>query len=404
MKILYLLSLLLFFNNTFSQNYSMENNLFFLSNDAMQGRLVGSESEKKCANYIAQIFESYHLKPIDTNFFQEFETVYNSNPHDSLKGNPIQIKSQNVVGFLDNNSDKTIVIGAHYDHIGKNEYHQSLAPQLQNQIHNGADDNASGVAGLLELAKRFTTNDEKENFNFIFVCFSGEEIGLIGSKAFVENITSVRKIDMMINMDMIGRVDSENHLYIGGVGTSPLFLDYFAKNKSEYFNIVTDNSGIGPSDHTSFYLKDIPVLFFFTGSHSDYHKPSDDYEKINLVGLRETVNFIETLTLKLSVESKIPFTKTKTKSEGRSTSFKVTLGILPNYSNSETGLLIDNVTENKPADKAHLKQGDIIIGINKCKVTDIYSYMDCLSKLKHGETIKIFFLRDNKKYKVKTIV
>lgn len=404
MKILYSVSLLLLCNSIFSQNYSIENNLFFLSNDAMQGRLVGSESEKKCANYIAQIFELYHLKPMYNNFFQEFETVYNSNPHDTIKGNPIQIKSQNVVGFLDNNSDKTIVIGAHYDHIGKNEYRQSLAPQLQNQIHNGADDNASGVAGLLELAKRFATNDEKEKFNFIFVCFSGEEIGLIGSKAFVENITSVAKIDMMINMDMIGRTDNENHLYVGGVGTSPLFLDYFSKNKSENFNIVIDNSGIGPSDHTSFYLKDIPVLFFFTGSHSDYHKPSDDYEKINLEGLKEIVNFIETLTLKLSVESKIPFTKTKTKSEGRSTSFKVTLGILPSYSNSETGLLIDNVTENKPADKAGLKQGDIIIGINKYKVTDIYSYMDCLSKLKHGETIKIFFLRGNKKYKVKTIV
>lgn len=402
MKILYLLCLLVSCNYTFSQNYSIENNLFFLSNDAMQGRLVGSESEKKCANYIAQIFESYHLKPIYNNFFQEFETVYNLNPHDTIKGNPIQIKSQNVVGFLDNNSDKTIVIGAHYDHIGKNEYRQSLAPQLHNQIHNGADDNASGVAGLLELAKRFATNDEKEKFNFIFICFSGEEIGLIGSKFFVENIVSTRKIDMMINMDMIGRTNSEHHLYVGGVGTSPLFIDYFAKNKSQYFNIVTDDSGIGPSDHTSFYLKDIPVLFFFTGSHSDYHKPSDDYEKINLEGLNQIVNFIETLTLKLAAEFRIPFTKTKSKSEGKSASFKVTLGILPNYSSSENGLLIDNVTENKPAYKAGLKQGDIIIGINKNKITDIYSYMDCLNKLNHGDTIKILYVRNNKKHKVKT--
>jgi S1-C subfamily serine protease len=145
-------------------------------------------------------------------------------------------------------------------------------------------------------------------------------------------------------------------------------------------------------------------LFFFTGSHSDYHKPSDDYEKINLEGLKEIINFIETLTLKFSIEPKIPFTKTKTKSEGKSTSFKVTLGILPNYSSAEKGLLIDNVTEDKPAYNAGLKQGDVIIGINKCKITDIYSYMECLSKLKHGETIKIYFLRDNKKGKVKTIV
>ena len=380
-------------------DYSIINNLLYLSGDDLQGRLVGSISEKMAAQYIKDVFESYDLDTICNNgYYHNFEFNYNRNPHDTLIENKVKIKSQNVVAYLNNNSDKTILIGAHYDHLGRNEYNQSLAPNSKNEIHNGADDNSSGVAGVLELAKIFTRNNTIENANYIFACFSGEETGLMGSKKLIEELQANYKspITAMINMDMIGRMDSLHNLYIGGVGTSPKFQEIIYKNKPSKFNIIIDSSGIGPSDHSSFYLKNIPVLFFFTGNHSDYHKPSDDYDKINFEGLNEIINYINLIIQDISNEQVINFVKTEMKSERKTSIYSVSLGIMPNYVNYGNGLHIDEVIEGKIANSIGLRKGDIIVKLNNCEINDIYSYIDCLSKFKKGDIAKLSIIRDSR--------
>ncbi len=257
--------MLIFKGNIYAQKYTINENIAVLSSDSMGGRLVGTASEEKSTLYISQIFEHYHLEPAYKNsYFQYFN--FNTNPHKHLNDSTITDttigKGINVAAFLDNKSSKTIVIGAHYDHIGKNEYSQSLDNNSSGKIHNGADDNASGVAGVLELARIYATNNITEKFNFLFICFSGEELGLIGSKAAVPYLKEQYSPSVMINMDMIGRMDTQKNLYIGGFGTSPVFSDIIP-NLPTSFQLQIDSSGIGPSDHTSFYLDSIPVLFFY---------------------------------------------------------------------------------------------------------------------------------------------
>jgi hypothetical protein len=384
------------FNFDFAQVLSVEKNIEILSHDSLQGRLVGSISEKISAIHIANQFKELSLQPFfEGNYFQEFESEYNPNPHDTISENLVNIKSQNVLAYLNNNASRTFVIGAHYDHIGRNEYHQSLENKADGKIHNGADDNASGVAGVIELARIYSRNNTIENVNFIFICFSGEEIGLLGSKKFIEKIDHTKKIDFMLNMDMIGRMDKENQLFIGGVCTSPRFQELLFKQKPSNIKLTIDSSGIGPSDHSSFYLNKIPVLFFHTGSHEDYHKPSDDFEKINFSSLKQIIEFINQFTLALSKENTIEFTPTRNNSKTKTSKYKITLGILPNYAAFGDGLHIDNVSPNKPAELAGVKAGDILVGINSCKITDIYTYMECLAIIKPGETLILQLKRND---------
>jgi aminopeptidase YwaD len=265
--------------------------------------------------------------------------------------------AHNVVGYIDNNAASTVVIGAHYDHLGYDEYHNSLhkgAPE----IHNGADDNASGIAITLELA-RYLKGASLTNNNYLFIAFSGEELGLLGSKHFVNNpIADLKKVNYMLNFDMVGRLDEKKLLTINGVGTSPQFS--VLKNISvDNLMLQTTEGGIGPSDHTSFYLKDIPVLHFFTGIHSDYHKPGDDAAKINFDGMESVMKFSLALIDSLNKAPQIAFTKTKDNvhSSGSTSQsrFKVTLGIVPAYAYEGKGLKVDGVSEGKPAQKAGLR-------------------------------------------------
>jgi Zn-dependent M28 family amino/carboxypeptidase len=199
-----------------------------------------------------------------------------------------------VIGYIDKGASTTVILGAHFDHLGYGEDGNSMLRTKEHLIHNGADDNASGTAALIELG-RLLKNSKLDRNNYLFIAFSGEELGLFGSKYFVENPTvSLNNINYMINMDMVGRLnDSTRVLTIGGYGTSPEWSSLInTKNKKPSFVIKVDSSGTGPSDHTSFYRKDIPVLFFFTGLHADYHKPTDDFDKINYKGELEVVNYI----------------------------------------------------------------------------------------------------------------
>jgi aminopeptidase YwaD len=295
----------------------------------------------------------------------------------------------NVVGYIDNGAATTIIIGAHYDHLGYGEDHNSLYVGTVPQIHNGADDNASGTAAMIELSKLIHSSKLKKS-NYLFLAFSGEELGLFGSKYYTEHPTvDFGKVNYMINLDMVGRLNDSTHgLTIGGYGTSPEWAT-LVSNKDNYFTIKFDSSGTGPSDHTSFYRKDIPVLFFFTGVHSDYHKPSDDADKINYIGELQIVKFIYGIVDASSKKEKLYFTKTReTQSSGKST-FKVTLGIMPDYTFSGEGVRVDGVSEGKTAQKVGIKAGDVIVQLGEHKFTDVQTYMQALSKFNKGDATKV---------------
>jgi aminopeptidase YwaD len=300
----------------------------------------------------------------------------------------------NMVAFIDNKAPYTVILGAHYDHLGRGEDGNSMAANSLGQIHNGADDNASGTAALLEIAAYVKKNHKKlHHYNYMFINFSGEELGLLGSKNFVKN----EKIDSqrtsyMLNMDMVGRLNDSTHsLTIGGVGTSPAWAQ-FASNPPKEFRFVLDSSGVGPSDHTSFYHEGIPVLFLFTGTHKDYHKPSDDADKINYAGEVEVIKYTEEIIRQMDNSPKPVFTVTKQSTVGR-VNFKVTLGIMPDYSFQDGGVRVDGVSENRPAKNAGIKEGDIIIQLGDIKVQGMQSYMEGLSKFKPGDKTNVTVMR-----------
>jgi len=364
---------------------NLKKHIYYLASDELQGRLTGSEGETKAANYLSSEFKKLGLKPYEgKEFIQNFEYNVKLNPHDDKTSTAV--KGKNVIAVLDNKAEKTIVIGAHYDHLGLNEHHNSTLVNSEGQIHNGADDNASGTAAVLELARMFSQNRTKENVNYIFALFSGEEDGLMGSKKLAETIkTNYPNTIFMINMDMVGRLNDNKDLTVGGVGTSPILPDLVKKYKPEGINLALDESGVGPSDHTSFYLKDIPVLFLFTGTHNDYHKPTDDADKINYTGGKLITNYVFNLADALGNEKEIPFTKTKVAATKSVPKYKVSLGIMPNYADSKEGMGIDGVIDNRPAANAGILQGDVLTKIGKCEVREVYSYMDCLAKINAGE-------------------
>ncbi len=301
----------------------------------------------------------------------------------------------NVAGWINNNASKNIIIGAHYDHLGYGEDHNSLYTGKEPMIHNGADDNASGTAALLTLMKIIRKKGDK-HFNYIFVAFSGEEMGLYGSKYFTEHCpVEINSIDYMINMDMIGRLNDSTHgLTIGGFGTSPSWGKIIDINDA-YFKIKVDSSGSGPSDHTSFYKMNIPVLFFFTGVHSDYHKPSDDADKINFSGEAKILQYILSIIDKTKEMDKLVFSKTKENVNSGKSSFKVTMGIMPDYTFGGNGVMVDGVSDNRPAQKAGVKVGDVICQLDDLIVSDVQSYMEALSKFKKGDAVKVKIKRGN---------
>jgi hypothetical protein len=396
---------LLFPNLVLSQNSihgaGLKQTVSVLSSDSLEGRLTGSIGEKKAASYLVNQLQSIGVRSFEKQYVFPFIYSYKSNPHDTSSVGSVDITGMNVVGFLDNGREQTIVIGAHYDHLGRNEHHNSTDINGFGEIHNGADDNASGVAAILEIARKLMGNDITESSNFVFAFFSGEEDGLVGSKAFLEDsLFESLKISCMLNLDMVGRMDSLNKLHVGGFGTSPVFPPTLSTNNLFNLSLAIDSSGVGPSDHTSFYFKNIPVLFFFTGTHEDYHKPSDDVEKVNFEGLEIITNYVYSIALCLSSENSIPFTATRTVLKSKSRGM-ISLGIMPNYTSSSKGLQVDGVSKGKPAEKGGILAGDIITRINDCEISDVYAYMDCLSLLNLGDKLNVTVIRNGKKVKCK---
>lgn len=358
----------------------------YLSSDLLEGRETGTKGEAMAADYIAGRFKQLGL----TTSLQSFDFEVKAHPH-ATESTPKTGK--NVIGFLDNGADYTVVIGAHYDHLGYGS--SGSLHRGEPAIHNGADDNASGIAAMLRLAEWLTQDEAPASNNYLFLAFSGEEFGLFGSKYYASNATlPIENVNYMVNMDMVGRLNEENVLVINGVGTSPSWMPVLENLQIDPITTTTTESGFGPSDHTSFYLKDIPVLHFFTGQHSEYHKPSDDAELINYEGIDLVSQYIYQLVAALDGEEKLTFTKTKDQSQGsRASSFKVTLGVVPDYTYGKKGMRIDGVSEGKPAQKAGLQQGDVILKIGDKDIEDIYAYMEALGSFEPEQSTTIVIQR-----------
>ncbi|WP_298894164.1 M28 family peptidase [uncultured Psychroserpens sp.] len=373
---------------------SIEEDVVFLASDELEGRQTGTDGEKAAAEYIAKRFENLGLTAKGTNgYFQTFSFKPQTDPHQevnyTVKDGDSTITGTNVIGFLDNKAENTIIIGAHYDHLGYGAEGSLYRGETQ-EIHNGADDNASGVAVMLNLAKKLAS--ENKGNNYLFMAFSGEEMGLLGSNYFTKNATiDLSKANYMINMDMVGRLKEDNTLAVYGVGTSPILKQVVKANNSK-FKIIQNESGVGPSDHTSFYNSNIPVMHFFTGQHEDYHKPGDDTQKLNYEGMDLISNYLFDIISDLDDNGKLPFRKTKNESDN-TPRFKVGLGVIPDYLYDGKGMRIDGVSEDKAAQRAGLQKGDIVIKLGDSLVTDMNSYMRALSSFEEGDKTKVVVKR-----------
>jgi hypothetical protein len=398
------LLVLLFTMPSFAQNgkvlkQDLKTDLVYLSSDYLSGRESGKEGARLAADYIAHRFAEIGLEPkgTDDTWYHEFD--FNFYPDSHSKDNPEARKGRNVVGYLDNGAATTVIIGAHYDHLGMGVGGSLHAGEAA--IHNGADDNASGVAVMLNIATRLKAGKAKNN-NYLFIGFSAEELGLIGSKAYAADPTiDFGKANYMLNMDMVGRLKEEKVLAVSGAGTSPSWKPVLEGIQLHGIKVKASDSGIGPSDHTSFYLKDMPVLHFFTGQHTDYHKPSDDAQLINWKGTTEVANYIFAVIKEMDGAGKLEFTKTKDEKETkRGKSYKVTLGVMPDYVYDGKGLRIDGVMDGRTGANAGMEGGDVVIKIGDIDVKDIYGYMDALGKFNKGDKAKVIFLRDGKEMEV----
>lgn len=300
-------------------------------------------------------------------------------------------KAHNVIGFLNFNAPTTVVLGAHYDHLGYGEDGNSL--DGAGQIHNGADDNASGTAALIELA-RILYNTKSHNNNYLFIAFSGEELGLLGSKYWLDHKTVNVNMNYMINMDMVGRYDSAKKLTVGGYGTSPAWSEILTTTAAG-LNVKFDSSGSGPSDHSAFYHDSIPVLFFFTNTQPDYHKATDDAERINYKAETAIVNYILQIINAADNKGSLAFLRTRDQ-EMRSTRLPVTLGVMPDYGYTGSGMRIDGVSKGKTAERIGLKAGDVLLQLGDYKFVDVQSYMQALQHFHKGDATKLLIARDGK--------
>ena len=302
----------------------------------------------------------------------------------------------NVIGLLRAETDTAICIGSHYDHLGWGTA-ASLYRGDEPMIHYGADDNGSGTTTMIELARQYASRKDELNYSRLFIAFTGEERGLLGSSYFVkQTLDDPEMIRMMVNLDMIGRLnEQDNGLAILGTGTCAEFKTYFDSLPDPGFKLTFKESGIGPSDHTPFYNRDIPVLFFFTGAHKDYHRPSDSWDKLDYDGLAKVTAMIsETVDYFDSYPQSLTFQKVKVSDPGSGRrKFSVSLGVMPDYVAEVKGLKIDGVTPGRVAEKAGFQVGDILIKMGEYDISDIYGYMNALGKFKKGDSIQVLVER-----------
>lgn len=413
---------------------NLRRHVAYLASDKLEGRRTGEKGANSAAGYVMNGFASAKLKGGmikngKANFLQAFP-YKPRNGRGEIIAEAKEVEAYNVIGILEGKDpilkNEAIVIGAHYDHLGRGGM-GSLAAN-SNEIHHGADDNASGTSALIELARQFSQAKNNKR-TIIFIAFGGEEEGLLGSRYYVNNpVFPLEKTVAMLNMDMIGRL-KEDKLTVGGIGTAtewkelvtrkneiipPVYgpmkkvsmtTEIPAKTESVYrFNLQLNEDGFGPSDHSSFYSKQIPVLFFFTGTHLDYHKPSDTAEKINYTGLRNITEYVRQIAE--YVDQYMPkrptylVAKSAAPTDSRR-SFNVTLGTIPGYSDGNDGMTIDGVRENTPAAKTGLKAGDKIIKLAGKDIKNVQDYTAVLGDLKADVEYEIVVMRGSEKLTLK---
>jgi len=289
--------------------------------------------------------------------------------------------------------DEYLVLGAHFDHLGWGGDNSLYMGEPS--IHNGADDNASGTTGLLELAEKFASIKNQLDRKIVFIAFSGEELGLLGSSYVVNNFPLPIENDItMINMDMIGRLNDKNDLIVYGTGTSSKWKNILDDKNDYDFNLTFNDEGFGPSDHSSFYGKKVPVLFFFTGTHSDYHKPSDDADKINLAGQEKLLKYVYDVALTIAnSETRPDYISVERKDTGKMTGTKVYVGTVPDFAGEVDGYKLGGVTDGSPAAKAGLQAGDIITQFGEKKISNIYDFTYALGNYVPGDKVKVLVKR-----------
>ena len=412
----------------------------YLASDDLEGRRTGETGATSAAGFVANKFAKFKLKGgIVKNGKRNFLQPFEYKPRNE-KGEILQdakaLEAYNVVGILEGNDavlkNEAIVIGAHYDHLGKGGMGSLVANSKE--IHHGADDNASGTSALIELARQFA-KEKKNKRTIIFIAFGGEEEGLLGSRFYVNNpIFPIEKTVAMLNMDMVGRLN-ENKLTVGGIGTAnewknlveeinkPTNLKVLPNKDSKPFDKIDDEinkeiiknipatfalqlneDGFGPSDHSSFYGKQIPVLFFFTGTHFDYHKPSDTADKINYEGLEKIMNYVGEIVRSVDQNPTRPTYKVApTSSTGGRMSFNVTIGVIPGYGDGNDGMPLDGVRDGSPAAVAGLKTGDKITKFAGKEVKNVQDYTKILGELKADTEYEIEVLRGTERlvFKIK---
>ena len=295
----------------------------------------------------------------------------------------------NIIGKIDNGADQTVVIGGHYDHLGMGDF--GSLHEGEPAIHNGADDNASGIAGMVELAHRL--KDGPKSNNYLFIAFSAEEMGLFGSKHFVRSeLFDSAGTNYMLNYDMIGRLDPNTHkVEVDGVASSPSFTVVDSLDTEEA-DLRGGGSGLGSSDHMSFYLAGIPSLHFFTGTHGDYHKPSDDLDSINVEGILAIVDRSYALIAELDDDGKLSYVESQSQDQPVP-DFKVTLGVIPDYMFDGRGMRIESVREGRPAKNAGIANGDVVVRMGEWDVPDMMGYMNALSKFSRGQSTDVEVMR-----------
>ena len=421
---------------------NLRRHIEYLASDKLEGRRAGEKGATIAAGYIANQFAKLRLKPGGrspngkANYMQAFSYTPVRDPHampgmqaPPAPGTPDTRSAYNVIGILEG-TDKTlkneaIVIGAHYDHLGRGGAGSLAADSAE--IHHGADDNASGTAAIIELARQFA-RDKSNKRTLIFIAFSGEEDGVFGSKYYVNNPAfPLDKTVAMINLDMVGRLNN-NKLTIGGMGTAsewkklieaqninpaaiiPAGSNGGATNIKtsipplNKFDLALNEDGFGPSDHSSFYGKQIPVLFFFTGTHLDYHKPSDTSGKINYEGLNRIRWFVWDLARTIDQNPQRPtYAVAKSANTGGRTGFSISLGTIPTYADSTDGMLLDGVRDGSPAAKAGLKAGDKVVMMAGKDIRNVYDYTAAMAEMKPDVEYEIVVLRGGERLTMKIV-
>jgi len=310
---------------------------------------------------------------------------------------------QNVVAYLPpavGAAGGTIVVGAHYDHLGLGG-DASRAEKKFGDIHPGADDNASGTAAVLELARRFAPLKGTLRKGILFINFSGEELGLLGSSYYVEHpFKPLKETVAMLNLDMVGRLRDDT-LIVNGADTSPQWDPILDGVNGDFkFALKRNQGGFAASDNTSFYKEDLPVLFLFTNIHEDYHTPTDTWEKINYEGEARVTAFTAGVLDRLeALDGPLPFSKSKVSTGGQGAAMRVYTGTIPDFAAEVEGYKISGVQPESPAEKAGLKKGDIIVGVGTMAIQNIYDYMAAFKGLKPGDKVEMRFLRDGKEQK-----